>query len=801
LTALAVMIALVGAMFVTLAPTSAQVTGALDACALVQAEVGDQDNDGNSNEAAVDCERTIPGTGTIDVVYQSGKLGVATATVSARTVTFAPSTAAEGDDDIGTAVYRVIAGNTNGVTLGEWTVSVTTRAFGTSATAATTPNPSFKITFVGDADDIVKAGSRVIVRVTSDGDADLASVSAQSLSFFAKRTAYTADGDDADDDPDVAVSRIFVGPVLQSGVTFPADTPVTRTFDNVATGQCLTSADGEACDPEVETEDLGDEGTEKVELELFVPAGTTAGAYAITAGGTRSDSDSTPLSSSKALTVGTQVEVDTVVFDLSSPRRMNIPVHIAGQAQTVLNPDDEDKTGGGAKGDQPDGYADDASTREPAAISIGTGNNTELTLSVLNASGKPAEAGAVTSIVISTTGGTLTDNSGAATYSCEADNTHACEIDFSTYRSAGDPLPGKIRVLLTAPVTPGSGSVSVVVVAGGKVFTADPVDVTFYGPASELTIGDASGSVLAYNVGDDEETDYDPKKSADKGMDARDQISFTVDAVDKNGNAVRTPGLVVTIKDPDGTTVARGKFDDPVQSTTFNNKLSLDVDTAATSPLAVGVYSIEVKSGALKDSSTLTVVSAADSVELALDNDAPTEVGQDVMASVTVTDTEGNPVADGTVVSFRASDLTGDDDAVVVLDATSAPTSAGEASVALTVVGHGRAVIRATVSDDTTPVRDTAVLSSTAGAPEVVEEEPEEASVACLSNLNGFATWTCSVESSASEIFGLVSGRGATAIHLWNGSAWVRYSVVDGTMVPGSSDFMVAENDILYISN
>ena len=31
--------------------------------------------------------------------------------------------------------------------------------------------------------------------------------------------------------------------------------------------------------------------------------------------------------------------------------------------------------------------------------------------------------------------------------------------------------------------------------------------------------------------------------------------------------------------------------------------------------------------------------------------------------------------------------------------------------------------------------------------------------------------------------------------------SWVRYSVVDGTLVPGSSDFMVAENDILYISN
>ena len=55
--------------------------------------------------------------------------------------------------------------------------------------------------------------------------------------------------------------------------------------------------------------------------------------------------------------------------------------------------------------------------------------------------------------------------------------------------------------------------------------------------------------------------------------------------------------------------------------------------------------------------------------------------------------------------------------------------------------------------------------------------------------------------SSASELFGLVSGRGATAIHLWNGSMWVRYAVVDGSEIPGSSDFTVAEDDILYISN
>ena len=38
--------------------------------------------------------------------------------------------------------------------------------------------------------------------------------------------------------------------------------------------------------------------------------------------------------------------------------------------------------------------------------------------------------------------------------------------------------------------------------------------------------------------------------------------------------------------------------------------------------------------------------------------------------------------------------------------------------------------------------------------------------VVCLSNLNSFTTWVCGVESSASEIFGLVTGRGATALYL-----------------------------------
>ena len=159
---------------------------------------------------------------------------------------------------------------------------------------------------------------------------------------------------------------------------------------------------------------------------------------------------------------------------------------------------------------------------------------------------------------------------------------------------------------------------------------------------------------------------------------------------------------------------------------------------------------------------------------------------------------DGTPVADGTKVTFKSRDTVGDSDSVLFLTTEeTVATKGGEAQATFVVIGPGSAVITAAADGD---VR-VEVVTSTAGMTEPEAMLEEEASVGCLSNLAGFATWACGVESSASEIFGLVSGRGATALHLWNGSAWVRYSVVDGTMVPGSSDFMVAENDILYISN
>jgi len=70
-----------------------------------------------------------------------------------------------------------------------------------------------------------------------------------------------------------------------------------------------------------------------------------------------------------------------------------------------------------------------------------------------------------------------------------------------------------------------------------------------------------------------------------------------------------------------------------------------------------------------------------------------------------------------------------------------------------------------------------------------------------LTGMSGFVSWLAEGSTNASTLFAALSDAGATAIHLWNGSAWVRYSVVDGSQVPGSVDFEVNRGDVLFISN
>ena len=516
--------------------------------------------------------------------------------------------------------------------------------------------------------------------------------------------------------------------------------------------------------------------TQSADKMIYVPANEAGDGVAA---GSRSNS--------ATLNIGNVDEVDSISFGLSSPKR-----------------------------NDSGGYSSDPGTREPSAISI-EGGSTEFTLHILNANEKASQIRAVSSIVVSTTGGTMAYSGEIPSGVNRAENAGQCTGNSTTCelepdRTSSNALPGGgLRFLLRAPSSTGEANIRVVVISrAGNVLIDESQMVKFVGRADMLEAGEASGTVLGYDVVGankpakaDHDTDSSPDMSnADTGSATRDQIRFTVRAVDKGGTTVATPSLNISVTGPDGVAVSSAKFGPVVQTGDANEIVHVDVDTGRGSALKAGEHKIRFSAGSLSATSMFTVVGLTDAVSLETSDMAPDTIGDEVSITATLTDEDGNPVADGTVVKFRASDKTGDNDSVLVSISSEMPgTKGGVASVDYVVVGSGSAVVTAIVQD-TTGMKDVAVVQSSAGDPTVVapEPEPEVASVDCLSNLSGFSTWTCGVDADVSEIFTMVSERGVTAIHLWNGTNWVRYSVVSGSEVPGSSDFKVTQTDILYIS-
>ena len=461
---------------------------------------------------------------------------------------------------------------------------------------------------------------------------------------------------------------------------------------------------------------------------------------------------------------------------------------------------------GNREHDKPETLTDE--TKPETGTESATGDGVNLVVSVSNSLGNKANNSDVEQITVIAPGGEIMVNSPrkdsadttrpqtktdiiTSSLAAEANSFSISESTVDKVAATDDAIQQTMSLNVNkADDQP--GTIDVYVILSGKgAAISNTITLTFTGPNDALAIGEASESLLAF-----------AEVSELPEVLRRDIISFAVSATDAGGNDGAVPSVRTRILDVDGKVVNQEKISvdqGPNSSGVPNAKLTLTSLNDSLTPLKVGTYTIKITtSGGLSAEGEFEVVGRADGVDLSVDTSDPSAVGEIITATATVT-AGGEPVPDGTVVTFAASDVAGDGDSVLVAVGGGVVQRAfgGVASANFVAVGHGsRSVISATAHRTT----DVEVIASTAG--ESAEAMPEEeASVACLSNLNGFATWACGVESSASEIFGLVSGRGATALHLWNGSAWVRYSVVDGTMVPGSSDFMVAENDILYISN
>ena len=517
---------------------------------------------------------------------------------------------------------------------------------------------------------------------------------------------------------------------------------------------------------------------------IAIPAGTTSQEYTVSARLTY-DHDNVNTTDPKTLT-------PTAKFTVGDPG-----TNAASAELTLGNAHDED----------PLTSANDVVPED--GVEAASDGDVWLKLSVLNSMGKPANGNGINTVTVIAPGASLslhpsvagkpgnalvmgdTPTPGLGSLSGGPNSISAADDDDSvTADVIGQTM--FVKVERVAPKNPGTVTVYALVIGSDGAPRSADVDVTFTGSAAAVVLGDG------VSVG-----------KPDEGKNAKAEISLG--ANDAGGADAKLGTVLYSVKDMDGKAVSqskvkaetstKGSSTDKVTDDNPNVKVVLvTVDDSA----AEGTYTVEASLSGVADSTdmaTVTVVGGAKTIVASADNTNPM-VGDFVEVEAEVSDADGNPVADGVVVRFTAAGTA----TVVAVNAisdsnstaTDANTEAGVAK-ALFYVSRGSGVtsILVTTRDaDADPDKVSLIIGT--------EEEAmpeEEASVSCLSELSGFATWSCGVSADASEIFEMVSARGVSAIHLWNGSTWVRYSVVDDAMVPGSSDFMVTENDILYISN
>ena len=463
-----------------------------------------------------------------------------------------------------------------------------------------------------------------------------------------------------------------------------------------------------------------------------------------------------------------------------------------------------------------------------------------LTVQALNSLGEKSNNADVSQIIIYARGGDITI---PAALDGPDDNDRAANTSNPNALTAS-PANAKESFTITAGGdVAASVDVYVTLIGGSGVVTSNTVEISFTGPADAISVGDPSGplgqsgseitvEVTAMDsagtgvpIGPDAVSavvkgrsgnDPDVGTEHQKGDNDRDGCrDGTVDPDDANSLLIVDNGCTApnngddarTEKDENGAN-DNVAVDEVYSEKPFDAKTVVIPVTTGAEKADPGEYTLVVSFGEDETEITFNVAGPAANVEASTDADGAISIGQVVEVTATVTDADGIPVMNSVSDDATTSDVDESAGEPVTFTAvgalkmrtianqisTTVNTKGGVAKTRFVVTeGSGTATIIVSAGDAST------FVSLSSEAEEAMPEE--EASVACLSNLAGFATWACGVESSASEIFGLVSGRGATALHLWNGSAWVRYSVVDGTMVPGSSDFMVAENDILYISN
>ena len=731
LSAVAVMIALVGAMFVAMGSASAAALGPCSANPDITLGFGDTctitltDIDEKANGASIEFPATGDAAGTTAPAPVAGVLTItAGTTVGTATVWITKPDAVDDDGETDDTTTDRNEATTDDVT--SFTVNVAGFAIS-------------KVEIVGDTDNTVKAGDQITVRATVRS---AASETDTAVRLTVPTTGLSLHGDGAGGTTGTTgTSQSQTKPVDGGGtqqVSFTVNTagaPVgeydlTFTADNVG---LFENNEGSAQTPLVD----GERDTEVLTIKIGDPG--------------------TGLSSA-TLSLGNSV-------------------------------DDKPYT------DKDETVAETGS--DVAKATSAADGKIKLVVEVFDSNGGKANSSSVNQIIVIAPGGSIEANRMNTATPPAPHPTEEGDSSLTLDEVGTDhPDVGQRTVISVSKENEKPGQVTVYAIVSGPGGAARTDDITliFSGPAASLSVADATESLLSVNtLGDNPDT-----TAVEDDFVIEDTITLMVTAEDEGGNNAVPPtgGVSIVITDPDGkrkggTVIERTQ---PEKGPDGKYYITLTGMGSKSAPLAAGAWTVDITSGKLEASAMFAVAGAAADVAVSSSATSSDTIGDVITVTASVTDKDGNTVSDGTFVMFDVSEDTGL--AAIGTGHAGKATKNGEASVKYAVVGAGHSVISATADDATGVI----VIDSTAGATDMAMPE-EEAGLSCLSSLSGFSTWTCDVEASASEIFDWISSRGATALHLNSNRMWVRYSVVDGAMVPGSSDFMVTKSDILYISN
>ena len=456
-----------------------------------------------------------------------------------------------------------------------------------------------------------------------------------------------------------------------------------------------------------------------------------------------------------------------------------------------------------------------------AAGAVKTGDPARLRLGILNEDDGASDAGAISSVTLTTTSGKLrAGTSEGGDEFCQGSTTCSITIgtttdantdDLASAAAANPALVAGIFVDLYDVKTAGTATVSATIVAasasGDPVFRAEPLTIVFSGTARSLSLSEKLQRVNAYGTPDADvaavaaDPDADPPVAAVAAVakDDRDVIKIALTAADSRDQTAGIPvQTTITVTGPGGAAVPAGALSASIPMGTAGCNtgrtacnIVIDVNAARTSPLASGIYTVKVSSGSLTAAQATFGVSG-DPAELDFAVGDPGAIGTQFEAEITVTDAAGEPVADGTEVAVTVQSR-GRRFAAPVTRISPAVqrTANGRVTAKFVVIGREVATIKAEAGGIARlAIADTRSADS---------EQPAPAASLTSTQPNSFTAWTGAGTSTASRL--LADTPNANRVFLWNGVRWLLYAEISGTPIPGSLDFLIEPGDVLWLGS